>query len=350
MIDRKWHSAANPGRGASLLRQPLIREGYSPRGATDADSTVGDDKETSIQSGDARDPQARALAHFPLRFHPLQPPPKGKKMKITRTHLSLAVSLSLGLSAAATVSADEDVQWNSGSNGSFSSQCAGLPTQAQLKNALTSARNQPNGGFDLDMWGSVVNRDGLICAVAFTGTNRGQQWPGSRVISAQKANTANGFSLPTLALSTADLWAAVQPGGSLYGLQHSNPVNTEVAYKGPASSFGQLNDPMVGGRIGGVNVFGGGLALYNSRKQLIGAIGVSGDTSCADHNIAWRTRHSLILDFVPAGVSPAGDDNINYQGIVAVPSLANDFSHPICKIAGMDGVSAISAGLPPTRK
>ena len=72
---------------------------------------------------------------------------------------------------------------------------------------------------------------------------------------------------------------------------------------------------MVGGKIGGVNVFGGGLALYNSQKVLIGAIGVSGDSSCADHNIAWRTRNGLGLDYVPAGVS--GDatrpDNIVYD-------------------------------------
>ena len=143
-----------------------------------------------------------------------------------------------------------------------------------------------NGGFNLDMWGTVVNRDGVVCAVAFTGGNRGSQWPGSRVISAQKANTANAFSLPQLALSTANLYSAVQPGGSLYGLQASNPVNTRVAYRGDPSDYGQSNDPMVGGRIGGVNVFGGGLALYNSKGQLIGAIGVSGDSSCADHNIA----------------------------------------------------------------
>jgi hypothetical protein len=52
------------------------------------------------------------------------------------------------------------------------------------------------------------------------GDERGDQWPGSRVISAQKANTANAFSLPGLALSTAQLFSAVQPGGSLYGLQH----------------------------------------------------------------------------------------------------------------------------------
>src|SRR5205823_10261287 len=80
-------------------------------------------------------------------------------------------------------------------------QCAGLPSQGALKNALTLARNQANGGFNLDMWATVVNRDGLVCAVAFTGSDRGQQWPGSRVISAQKANTANAFSLPGLALS-----------------------------------------------------------------------------------------------------------------------------------------------------
>jgi uncharacterized protein GlcG (DUF336 family) len=228
--------------------------------------------------------------------------------------------------------------------------CAGLPDHDALRSALAQARSRNNGGFDLDMWGAIVNRDGIVCAVAFTGSDRGTQWPGSRVIAAQKANTANAFSLPGLSLSTANLWAAVQPGGSLYGLQHSNPVSTSAAYEGPASAFGQEEDPLVGKRIGGVNVFGGGLALYNARKQLVGAIGVSGDTSCADHNIAWRTRQRLALDWVPAGVSAKGDDNINYQDLVADPSLQHDFSHPICKIAGADNVSAISAALPPTRK
>ena len=69
------------------------------------------------------------------------------------------------------------------------------------------------------------------------GDDRGDQWPGSRVISAQKANTANAFSLPALALSTANLYTAVQPGGSLFGLQESNPVNPEVAYAGKAEDF-----------------------------------------------------------------------------------------------------------------
>lgn len=228
--------------------------------------------------------------------------------------------------------------------------CVALPSHAALKAALIAARNANNGGFNLDMWGTVVNRDGVVCAVAFTGGNRGDEWPGSRVISAQKANTANAFSLPALALSTANLWAAVQPGGSLYGLQHSNPVDTDVAYKGPSSKYGTPSDPMVGNKIGGVNVFGGGLALYNASNVLVGAIGVSGDTACADHNIAWRARHHLNLDFVTSGVGPAArPDNINYEGMVAVPSLRADFSHPVCKIAGVDNVSAISAALPPTQ-
>jgi uncharacterized protein GlcG (DUF336 family) len=229
--------------------------------------------------------------------------------------------------------------------------CAGFPVQPdQLKAALDAATQAETSGLNNHMWATVVTRDGVVCAVAFSGTDRGAQWPGSRVISAQKANTANAFSLPTLSLSTANLWAAVQPGGSLFGLQESNPVSTDVAYMAPAAAFGQASDPMVGQRIGGVNVFGGGLALYNENHQIVGAIGVSGDTSCADHNIAWRTRQELALDWVPNGVSANGDDNINYQGLVAVPSLANDFSHPICTIAGEDLVSPISAALPPVRK
>jgi uncharacterized protein GlcG (DUF336 family) len=254
----------------------------------------------------------------------------------------------LAMSCPIAVSLANEAQQTDGNGGN--SHCAGVPGYSELKAALASARQAANGGFNLDMWGTIVNRDGVVCAVAFTGSNRGDQWPGSRVISAQKANTANAFSLPGLALSTANLYAAVQPGGTLYGLQHSNPVETLVAYRGPAARFGQANDPMVGFRIGGVNVFGGGLALYNKQQQLVGAVGVSGDTSCADHNIAWRTRHALNLDFVPAGVSEAGDDNINYIGIVDSPSLANDFSHPVCEIAGKDGVSAISAALPPIQK
>ena len=223
--------------------------------------------------------------------------------------------------------------------------CSGLPNHAALLAALKAARSQPNGGFNLDMWGAIVNRDGIVCAVAFTGNGRGDQWPGSRVIAAQKANTANGFSLPGLALSTANLYTAVQPGGSLYGAQHSNPVDTSVAYGGDPARYGQEDDPMVGKRIGGVNVFGGGLALYGPGGVLLGALGVSGDSSCADHNIAWRTRHNLNLDFVPAGVS--GDasrpDNIVYD--INSGTSASGWGHPTCS----DEAAKIAASLPPKR-
>lgn len=180
----------------------------------------------------------------------------------------------------------------------------------QLRSALQTVVAEQNGGFGLQMWVTIVDRDNLVQLVAYSGEDRGAAWPGSRVISAQKAYTANAFSLPGLALSTANLYTATQPGGSLYGLQHSNPVNPTVAYANPAEQFGQENDPMVGQRIGGVNIFGGGLALYDHSRTLVGALGVSGDSSTADHIIAWKLRHALELDYVPGGISPTGDDNM----------------------------------------
>ena len=262
-----------------------------------------------------------------------------------RTHISLLTRLilagSLVLLSPHHLRADDD----SGD----SSACRGLPSHAELKAALNAAQGLPNGGFGLEMWATVVNRDGVVCAVAFTGSNRGEQWPGSRVISAQKANTANAFSLPGLALSTANLYTATQPGGSLAGLQHSNPVNVAVAYRGNASNYGRPNDPMVGGKIGGINIFGGGLALYTASERLIGGLGVSGDSSCADHNIAWRVRDKLDLDTVPAGVSgdAARPDNIVYD-ITPQPGQmpgvsAGGWGHPTCSAAA----TAIAAGLPP---
>ncbi|MCZ8014350.1 MAG: heme-binding protein [Limnobacter sp.] len=218
------------------------------------------------------------------------------------------------------------------------SECATLPTHAQLRDALLAARKADNAGFNLDMWGAVVSRSGTVCAVAFTGKELGDQWPGSRAISAQKAYTANAFSLPGLALATANLYSAVQPGGSLFGLQESNPVNTAVAMQGPVKAWGQPNDPLVGQRMGGINVFGGGLALYDSKGALLGAVGVSGDSSCADHAIAWRTRNNLKLDHVPGGVGPGGVDQIAYQG---------DWKQPHCIQADLE--DAVVRTLPATR-
>jgi sugar lactone lactonase YvrE/uncharacterized protein GlcG (DUF336 family) len=157
------------------------------------------------------------------------------------------------------------------------------------------------------------------------------------VISAQKAYTANAFSLPGLALSTANLYNLVQPGNFLYGLQFSNPVDPTVAYAGPAGAWGTAQDPLVGNRAGGINVFGGGLALYDQNGQLVGGLGVSGDSACADHIIAWKLRDTLGLDFVSSGVSPTGDDNIIF-------GLDNAYGHPECGLGELE----IAPNLPTT--
>lgn len=174
--------------------------------------------------------------------------------------------------------------------------------------ALQVVGQTDNGGYGLPMWIAAVDETGKVCAVintAGSGEKIGNSsWLGSRVIAVQKANTANAFSLDGFSISTSNLYGLTQPGGSLYGLQHSNPVDAASAYFGSPEAFGALgalNDPLIGKRIGGVNIFGGGLALYNSSKKKIGAIGVSGDTSCTDHAVAWKIRHLMGLDNVPGG-------------------------------------------------
>jgi hypothetical protein len=231
--------------------------------------------------------------------------------------------------------------------------CRDLPSHADLQATLDGVvGGGGNAGLGNDMWGTIVDRDGVVCAVAFSGEDRGDQWPGSRVISAQKANTANAFSLqgeyPNLpgvgrALASGNLYGTVLEQGSLFGLQFSNPVDTGVAYGGSnhaggnANNYGQANDPLVGQFIGGVNVFGGGLALYDLDGTLLGGLGVSGDTSCTDHIIAWKVRDGLGLDNIPGGVAD-GTDNL----IINPPVEPNSFEHPTCGF----GEDPIIADLP----
>jgi Haem-degrading len=112
-----------------------------------------------------------------------------------------------------------------------------------------------------------------------------------------------------------------------------------VAYFGEPNQYGTKADPMVGKKIGGVNVFGGGLALYSrDTGALLGGLGVSGDTSCTDHVVAWRTRFGLLLDQVPGGVSATGDDNL----IIRNNPKPNTFEHPDCG----GGVKQIIQDLP----
>ena len=230
----------------------------------------------------------------------------------------------------------------------FANQCASLPNHGTLKAALDKATAEEKSGLNNHMWATIVDRDGVVCAVAFSGSDRAAQWPASRVISAQKANTASSLTLdstsnsgasgqPTgLALSTANLFSAVQPGGSLFGLQLSNPVDTTIAYAGPYAGYGTPKDPMTGHRIGGINVFGGGLGLYAAGRRAVGGIGVSGDTSCADHNIAWRIRSILGLDHLMGVGGISGDkarpDNIVFD--IANGTSKGGFGHPQCLNTG----------------
>src|SRR5258708_4145212 len=73
--------------------------------------------------------------------------------------------------------------------------CANLPNFSALKTALAAATAAETSGLNNQMWATIVNRDGVVCAVAFSGANRGAQWPASRAISPQKANTPHPFSL-----------------------------------------------------------------------------------------------------------------------------------------------------------
>lgn len=236
---------------------------------------------------------------------------------------------------------------------------------AAVQTAIGTAAQKATGGYGLPMWVTVVDESGIVCAVSTTpsagtsgnttndsfadwglkftsntgpaafgnenpwgsnftkatsvtgkalkltkGTNANVnaasnvQWLASRVISSQKATTANSLSIDGYAIGTASLYTATKEGNSLYGLQHSNPVDASITYLGTAAKMGTASDPLVKKRSGGINVFGGGLALYNGSTK-VGAIGVSGDTACRDHAFAWEVRSALGLDDNTGGITTA---------------------------------------------
>jgi uncharacterized protein GlcG (DUF336 family) len=230
---------------------------------------------------------------------------------LRKTLLSLAVLFLASLAVALTgpVSTAASVQAN----------CQGLPTAGQLKQWLASA---PGEGGDAGglfhgtrMWGSVVNRDGEVCAAATSTADPTQVWPGSQAIAKAKAYTANAFSLDTLALSTARLYTFTQPGHSLWSLGQSNLFESRFLAP-PKGSGGGLHQI-----AGGLIFFGGGVPLYQSGK-IIGGLGISGDTSCTDHEIAKRVRELAQLN--PSGGALA--DDITYSSVDG----ASVFTHPLC--------------------
>lgn len=289
------------------------------------------------------------------------------------TKLKLAVAAAVASSALVAMPAMADCAGVLSSINSATSQSA-KSVHAAIQTAVKNAAEANLGGYGLPMWVTIVDETGTICAItttpsqgtsaaanqgaggdwgftnsaltgltnpwgrAFsakqttskalklaTGTNASVngagnvQWVMSRVISAQKAYTASTLSTDRYAISTANLYTPVKDG-SLFGLQHANPVDASIAYDGTVAKFGTATDPLVRQRIGGVNVFGGGLALYKSAtgasgsastSTKVGAIGVSGDTSCRDHAFAWNVRSGLSLANVYTGITKT---NVNAAG------------------------------------
>ena len=79
-------------------------------------------------------------------------------------------------------------------------------------------------------------------------------WLGSLDISIKKAKSARYFDMPT-----GTIGGLSQPGGSLFGIEHSNL---------------------------GLITFPGGIPIRNAEGKVIGAIGVSGDSVENDHTVA----------------------------------------------------------------
>jgi uncharacterized protein GlcG (DUF336 family) len=193
------------------------------------------------------------------------------------------------------------------------SDCSAVPSADQLSKLLKSAPDSGDAGglfHGRAEWGAVVNRNGQICVVVPPSDSTGGYWPGSRSISMAKAFTANGFSTDTAALSTARLYTLTQPGHSLWGVSQPEPFNPSCL------------DPNADVKIcGGAIAFGGGVPLYKGGR-IVGGLGISGDTPCADHEIAKRVRHL-------AGLDPAkgpGADDIQYAKV----DHASIYTHPLC--------------------
>jgi uncharacterized protein GlcG (DUF336 family) len=201
--------------------------------------------------------------------------------------------------------------------------CGGLPATSQIRQLLWNASRPGNPFGDAGglfngrrMWGAVVNRQGVLCAFATTATvDPTNVWPGSQSIAKAKAFTANAYSQSDLPLSTARLYTFAQPGHSLFSVIESNPFDPECL--APASGPGGGVGRVCAGQI----FFGGGVPLYRDGR-IVGGLGVSGGTSCEDHEVAKRVRDL-------AGLNPPGGrlvDDIVYSP----PDPPSVFAHPVC--------------------
>ncbi|ACA20539.1 protein of unknown function DUF336 [Methylobacterium sp. 4-46] len=93
-------------------------------------------------------------------------------------------------------------------------------------------------------------------------------WVGSIDIAQKKARTALFFGMPT-----GQIGALSQPGGPLYGIEHSN---------------------------GGLITFPGGIPIVDKDGVMSGAIGVSGSTVEDDHAVAEAGARAVGATELPA--------------------------------------------------
>ena len=196
--------------------------------------------------------------------------------------------------------------------------CSGLASAEELGRLLRAvpdlgdAGGLAGGRFE---WAAIVDRQGEMCAVAVSTSDASGPWPGSQAIAKAKAFTANAFSTDTVPLSTARLYTLTQPGHSLWGggaINAFNPqcLSTPQDYTRPGPRL-----------CGGTVAFGGGVPLYRGSTR-VGGLGASGDTACADHEIAKRIRDKMGLN--PPG-GPLADD-ITYSK----EDGASVYTHPLC--------------------
>lgn len=122
-------------------------------------------------------------------------------------------------------------------------------TLKQAEAAISAAKNKAK---KLKTLMNIAVVDAGANLVAFA--HMDDAWLGSIDISIRKARTARFFNMPT-----GDIGQLSQPGGPLYGIEHSN---------------------------GGLITFPGGVLIKDEAGQIIGAIGVSGDTVENDHAVA----------------------------------------------------------------
>ena len=115
--------------------------------------------------------------------------------------------------------------------------CKDLPGYSELKSALSKvmkgsaqASTQENGGLGFEVWLSLVDSAGTVCAVVPSGDLSQGFDPSQdasvnhRVFSVQKASTANGFSDNKIAINSGNLYVQSYPGGGTYGYHFENPT------------------------------------------------------------------------------------------------------------------------------